>query len=416
MGSPRLTPRPPWEGRRILLGVTGGIAAYKSVQLARDLTQLGAAVDTVLTSAARRFVAPMSFSGVTGRAVFTRWSHVGGPAPHLSLAEEADLVLVAPATADLIARAAHGRANDLLTAVLLATRAPVLLAPAMNDRMYGHPQTVRNLAHCHDVLGYRVLGPATGPLAVGEGVGAGRMLEPEELVDHAGRALAPDNVFRGRHVLVTAGPTREAIDPVRFVGNRSSGRMGFALAREAWLRGAEVTLVTGPSSLSDPPGVVTRRVETAEEMLRAVEDAVEGADFLFFAAAVSDFRPEEARAQKIKRSDSAGRLSLNLVENPDVAAATRGKRRGGAFAVGFALETEDLRSRALKKLEEKDFDLIVANDPGEPGSGFEVATNRVTLFAADGTEEALPLQSKEEVAREILDRVASRSPLGGEEG
>lgn len=389
--------------------MTGGIAAYKVVQLARDLTRLGAEVDTVLTSAAKRFVAPLSFSGVTGREVVTDWAHTAGPAPHLRLAGEADLVLVAPATADLIARAAGGRANDVLTAVLLATRAPVFLAPAMNDRMFAHPQTMANVVHCRDALGYRILGPATGPLAAGEGEGAGRMLEPEGLVEHVGRALHADAVFRGRRVLVTAGPTREAIDPVRFVGNRSSGRMGFAVAREAWLRGAEVTLVTGPSPLPDPVGPAVRRVDTAEEMLSEVESAVEDADFIFFAAAVSDFRPDEVQREKIKRSESGGTLSLHLVENPDIAAATRERRRPGAFTVGFALETEDLRERALRKLKEKGFDLVVANDPGEPGAGFEVTTNRVTLFTPDGEEEALPLQSKEAVAREILDRVAARA-------
>jgi phosphopantothenoylcysteine decarboxylase / phosphopantothenate---cysteine ligase len=403
-----LSPRPPWQGRRVLLGVTGGIAAYKSVQLARDLTRLGAQVDVVLTPSAGQFVRPLSFEGVTGRpALDSLWS-AEGSARHLALAAGADLVLVAPATADFLARAAAGRANDLLTTVLLATRAPVLLAPAMNHRMWSHPQTVRNAAHCREVLGYRTLGPDEGALAVGEEEGTGRMLQPEELVEWAGRTLGRRAPWAGRKVVVTAGPTREAVDRVRYLGNRSSGRMGYAVAREAWLRGSEVTLVTGPSALPDPVGVRVRQVETAEEMLTAALDAVPEAALTVFAAAVADFRPEAPEGRKWKRRESEGGREVRLVENPDVALETRAARAAGTLTVGFALETEELLARAREKLEAKGFDLIVANSADEEGAGFEVETNRVTLLDRSGTVEELPLLSKEAVARVILDRVEAR--------
>ena len=403
-----LTPRPPWAGKRVVLGVTGGIAAYKAVQLARDLTRLGAIVDVVVTRGGQAFVAPLSFEGVTGRPVQTNLYSVDGAALHLRLAADADVVVVAPATADFLSRAAHGRADDLLPAVLLSTSAPVILAPAMNDRMFSHPQTQRNLAHCRDVCGYHVIGPASGALAEGEGAGPGRLLEPEDICEHIGRATGADPAFDGRNVVVTAGPTYEAIDPVRFLGNRSSGRMGFCLAREAWLRGAEVTLVAGPSLLAPPLGVTTVNVRSADEMLDAVKRAAPKADFLFFSAAVSDFRVSAPSKEKIKRGDSGGELTLTFVENPDVALSTKALRRDGAVTVGFALETRDVRAGALEKLASKDLDLIVANDSTEEGAGFEVPTNRVTLFSRDGGEEPLPLQSKESLARELLDRVARR--------
>jgi len=386
--------------------VTGGIAAYKAVQLARDLTRLGAIVDVVLTRAAQSFVAPLSFEGVTGRTVHTDTLAVKDAALHLHLSVGADIVAVAPATADLIARAAQGRADDLLTAVLLSAASPVILVPAMNHQMFSHPQTRRNLAHCRDVCGYQVVGPATGPLAVGEGVGEGRMLEPEDICDYIGRAIGTDSAFKDRKVLVTAGPTHEAIDPVRFVGNRSSGRMGFALAREAWLRGGEVTLITGPSSLDSPVGLYTVRVQTAEEMLAAVEGEAPHADYLFFSAAVSDFRVADPATRKIKRGDLGGALTLALVENPDIAERTMRLRQSRTVTVGFALETGDLRRGALEKLEAKDLDLVVANDATAEGAGFDVLTNRVTLFFRGGEQESLPLQSKESLAREIFDRVA----------
>ncbi|MHB1194383.1 MAG: bifunctional phosphopantothenoylcysteine decarboxylase/phosphopantothenate--cysteine ligase CoaBC [Longimicrobiales bacterium] len=401
-----LSPRRPWAGRHVVLGVTGGIAAYKSVQVARDLTRLGAAVDVVMTRAAQNFVAPLSFEAVTGRRALTDLFSGEGVALHISLGRDADVVCVAPATADFLARAAQGRADDLLCTTLLATRAPVVVCPAMNDRMFAHPQVQANLAHARDFLGYRMAGPAEGLLAVGEGEGPGRMLEPWQIVEHVGRALGRDAALAGRRVLVTAGPTREPVDPVRFLGNRSSGRMGYALAQAAWRRGAEVTLVTGPSALALPEGVDVLPVETAQEMLDAVGGVIPSADVSIFAAAVADFRPEAPSERKVKRAETGDALTLRLTANPDIAASTRGLRKPGSVAVGFALETHEMLANARRKLEAKGFHLLVANDATEAGAGFDVDTNRVTVLDAAGGLEELPLQSKDEVAEAVLDRVA----------
>ncbi len=400
-----LVPRSPWKGRRIVLGVTGGVAAYKTVQLARDLTRLGGVVDVVPTGSALRFVTPLSYESVTGRLPLTDMFSAEGAALHVRLGREADVVCVAPATADFVARAAHGRSNDLICTTLLATRAPVLVCPAMNDVMYDHPQVRANIEHLSNALGYEVLGPAVGPLAAGEGEGPGRMTEPADIVAHVGRALGRDARWQGRHVLVTAGPTREAIDPVRYVGNRSSGRMGYALAAAAWRRGARVTLVSGPTALDAPVGVDLVRVESAVDMHAAVSERIGEADVSIFAAAVADYRPVDARTDKLKRRDSGDGLALTLTENPDVARDTRSRRKAGSVAVGFALETSDVIANARKKLESKGFDLLVANDANEEGAGFEVDTNRVTILTAEGKPERLPLASKHEVADEILDRV-----------
>jgi phosphopantothenoylcysteine decarboxylase/phosphopantothenate--cysteine ligase len=403
-----LVPRRPWKDRRVILGVTGGIAAYKSVQVARDLTRLGAEVDVVLTASAQRFVAPMSFQGVTGRPVLTDLFSPEGGALHIRLGREADVVCVAPATADFLARAAHGRADDLICTTLLATRAPVLVCPAMNDRMFAHPQVQANLGHLRDRLGYRIAGPAEGALAVAEGEGPGRMIEPWQIEEHVGRALGEDPVFLGRTVVVTAGPTREALDPVRYVGNRSSGRMGYALAQAAWRRGAHVSLVSGPSALEPPEGVDLVQVESAVEMRDAVSDLIPAADVSIFAAAVADYRPAEARDRKVKRGTAGAELTLTLTANPDVAADTRKLRKEGSVVVGFALETDDVLEHAATKLRDKAFDLLVANDATAEGAGFDVPTNRVTILSGDGTPEELPLLTKDEVAEEILDRVAKR--------
>ena len=402
-----LHPRRPWEGRRIVLGVTGGVAAYKAVQLARDLTRLGAEVDTVLTDGAQRFVRPLSFDGVTGRSAATELFSTEGAALHIRLGSEADVVCVAPATADLIARAAQGRADDLLTTTLLATRAPVLICPAMNDRMFSHPQTQANLRHLHEVLSYRVAGPGTGPLAAGEGSGPGRMLEPHEIVEEIGRALSEaGSPLRGKKVLITAGPTREAIDPVRFIGNRSSGRMGFALAAAAWRRGADVKVVAGPVLLPVPYGVEVLNVETAREMLECVSEHLPEADVSVFASAVADYRLANPSEEKLKRADVGPEMTLTLTENPDVAGETRTVRKAGSVSVGFALETRSLVENARAKLEAKGFDMIVANEAAEEGAGFDVDTNRVVLLGADGEIEELPLLAKDEVAEVILDRVS----------
>lgn len=400
-----LSPRRPWEGRRVVLGVTGGIAAYKSIQVARDLTRLGATVDVVLTRAAQKFVAALSFEGVTGRPALTDLFSADGAALHVKLGREADVVCVAPATADFLARAAQGRADDLICTTLLATRAPVVICPAMNDRMFEHPQVQANVTHLIQELGYAVAGPAEGPLAVGEGEGPGRMLEPWQIEEHVGRALAQGGPLAGRAVLVTAGPTREPVDPVRYVGNRSSGRMGYAIAQAAWRRGAQVTLVSGPSALTRPVGVEVVPVETAVEMWEAVGARVSTADVSVFAAAVADFRPADPKSQKVKRAESDGAITIELTENPDVARDTIAKRKEGSIAVGFALETTDLIENAEKKLSAKAFDLIVANDANDPEAGFDVATNRVTILSNGRAPEAFPTMIKEAVAEEILDRI-----------
>ena len=412
-----LHPRRPWEGRRIVLGVTGGVAAYKSVQLARDLTRLGAEVDTILTGGAQQFVLPLSFDGVTGRSTATELFSTEGAALHIKLGSEADVVCVAPATADLIARAAQGRADDLLTTTLLATRAPVLICPAMNDRMFSHPQTQANLRHLDEVLSYCVAGPGTGPLAAGEGSGPGRMLEPHEIVEEIGRALSEAaSPLRGKKVLITAGPTREAIDPVRFIGNRSSGRMGFALAAAAWRRGADVKVVAGPVPLPVPYGVEVLSVETAREMLECVSEHLTEADVSLFASAVADYRPANPSEDKLKRADVGPEMTVTLAENPDVAGETRTVRKAGSVSVGFALETGSLVENARAKLEAKGFDMIVANEAEEEGAGFDVDTNRVVLLWADGEIEELPLLAKNEVAEVILDHISEIVDSCGEPG
>ncbi len=403
-----LSRRRPWRDRRIVLGVTGGIAAYKSIQLARDLTRLGGVVDVVLTESAQRFVAPLSFEGVTGRPALTELFSAEGAALHVRLGREAEVVCVAPATADFLARAAQGRADDLLGTTLLATRAPVVVCPAMNDRMFAHPQVQENLAHLRERLGYEVAGPAEGALAVGEGEGPGRMLEPSEIEEVIGRALGRQDAFSGRRVLVTAGPTREPIDPVRYVGNRSSGRMGFAIAAAAWRRGADVTVVSGPPSVAPPFGPRLVTVETAVEMSDAVARHLPEADVSIFAAAVADFRPVTAAGRKLKREHTGDGLDLAMTANPDVAAGTAALRKSGSITVGFALETEDLLANAARKLEQKGFDLLVANAAGQEDAGFEARTNRVTILTRDAEPEALPLMSKDEVAEELMDRLASR--------
>jgi phosphopantothenoylcysteine decarboxylase/phosphopantothenate--cysteine ligase len=397
-------PRRPFIGRRVLLGVTGGIAAYKAVQLARDLAGAGALVDVVLSAGAREFVTPLSFEAVTGRRVLESMHAAGEALTHIRLAREAEVVVVAPASANFIARAAAGMADDLLTAVLLATEAPVVVCPAMNDRMYSHPQTQANLERFRQI-GYGVAGPAVGPLAWGEGEGPGRMLEPEEILEHVGRALEGDTPLSGLTVLVTAGPTREPLDPVRFLGNRSSGRMGYAVAAAAWRRGARVVLVSGPSALRAPPGVEIVAVETAAEMREAVAARLPSADALVMAAAVADFAPSLASEQKIKKE--GGMPRVELAPTADILGSTRDLRREHCVVVGFALETEDLLEHARAKLEGKDLDLLVANDATESGAGFEVPTNRVAILDRNGGVEQLPLLSKDAVAELILDRVAA---------
>lgn len=392
----------PFANRRILLGVTGGIASYKSAWLARLLSKAGAEVDVVMTRAAQEFVGVITFEALTGRRVHTDIFGAGNALDHIALARSADAIVVAPATADFMARAAHGHADDLLSACLLAATAPVMLVPAMNDHMWAHAQTRRNVAHLREI-GYTVIEPDEGMLAAGEGSGPGRMPEPETIFAHAGRLLEPQASLRGRQVTVTAGPTREAVDPVRFLSNRSSGRMGVAIAAAAWRRGAEVTLIAGPMDVDPPPGVVVVAVETTEEMASAVSAALAEADVLVMAAAPADFRPSRPAGRKIKKTSDTS--SLELEPTTDILLSTRRARRPDAVIVGFALETNDAVEAGRGKLAAKGLDLIVVNDATEPGAGFAVDTNRVTLLSVGGAEEALPLLPKTEVADAILDRV-----------
>lgn len=401
-------PCAPWNGARVVLGVCGGIAAYKSVQLARDLTLLGADVDVVLTGAARNFVAPLSFEGVTGRGALADLFSVEGAALHVNLGREADCVCVAPATADFIARAASGRASDLLTTAVVASGAPVVVAPAMNDAMFAHPRTRANLARLRADPVYQQVGPSSGRLAAGEGSGPGRMAEPGEIVDAVGRVLGGGGALSGARVVITGGPTREPVDAVRYLGNRSSGKTGVALARAAWLRGADVTLVTGPTALAAPVGVEVVAVETARQMRDAVLAVAEDADAAVFAAAVADYRPREARPGKIKRAEAGNSVSVALAANPDIAAEAVARMKPGSVSVGFALETGDLVVRAAKKLAAKGFDLIVANLVGPDGAAFGADTNRVTILGRDLGARELPLMRKYAVAWNVMDLVEER--------
>jgi phosphopantothenoylcysteine decarboxylase/phosphopantothenate--cysteine ligase len=392
----------PFAGRRVLLGVSGGIASYKTAWLARLLVKAGAEVDVVMTRAATEFVGAVTFEALTGRAVHTGLFDAGRALDHISLAKAAECIVVAPATADLMARAATGQADDLLTAALLATEAPVLLVPAMNDRMWAHAQTRANAEHLRE-LGYRVLDPDDGMLAAGEGSGPGRMPEPETILAHIGRMLEAKQALRGRAVLVTAGPTREEIDPVRFISNYSSGKMGVAIAAAAWRRGANVTLVAGPLAVPVPIGVTHVPVQSTTEMRDAVAARLGSADLLVMAAAPADYQPADRASGKLKKT--GGARAIELRETPDILVSTRDARRKGAVVVGFALETDDLLANARRKLDAKGLDLVVLNAANEPGSGFGVDTNRVTLVTrGTGEPEQLPLLDKRDVAEAILDR------------
>lgn len=392
----------PFDKRRVLLGVSGGIACYKSAWLARLLSKAGAEVDVVLTPAATEFVRPVTFEALTGRQVHTGLFDAGRALDHIALARAADAIVIAPATADFLARAATGQADDLLSAVLLATEAPVLLVPAMNDRMWAHRQTQRNVKHLRE-LGSRVLEPESGDLAAGEGAGPGRMPEPETIFAHIGRLLEPKSPIAGRRVVVTAGATREPIDPVRFISNHSSGKMGTALAASAWRRGADVVLVAGAMTVPPPVGVATHTVESTEQMAEVVEQQMAEADVLIMAAAPVDFRAAEPAGSKIKKTGAP--LAIALAPTPDILMSTRPARRNGTVVVGFALETNEVLRNGREKLVAKDLDLIVVNDATEAGAGFAVDTNRVTLLGRDGSHEELPLLQKTEVADAIVDRV-----------
>ena len=390
-------------GRSIVLGVTGGIAAYKAVEIASRLKKAGAEVRVVMTRAAASFVAPLTFREITGQAVATSmWTEI--PAhhvEHIALAELADLVLVAPATANFIAKAAAGIADNLLTTTVLATRAPLYIAPAMNTGMWENPVTQENVMRLRD-RGVQVIPPAEGLLACGT-TGAGRLPEPEEIVAAVERHFAAAESLAGQRIIVTAGGTEEALDPVRYLSNRSTGRMGYAVAAEAARRGAEVILVSAPTHLDTPAGVRRVNVRSAREMYAAVMAEYENADAVVKAAAVADYRPAEIAPQKIKKSD--GQLTITLERNPDILMEL-GRKKTRQVLVGFAAETENVETYAQGKLAKKNLDFIVANNVAEKDAGFSVGTNRVKIFFKDGRAEEHPLMAKSELAGIILDRLA----------
>jgi phosphopantothenoylcysteine decarboxylase/phosphopantothenate--cysteine ligase len=392
-------------GKTIVVGITGGIAAYKMCEVVRMLAQAGAAVRVILTRAAAEFVTPLTLQTLSGNPVarhtfdLTEESEIG----HIRLADSADVVLIAPATANVIAKLAGGLADDLLTTVALATRAPILVAPAMNVHMYERPVVRDNIARLA-AAGHVIIEPDSGALACGY-EGAGRLPEPAVLVEEVATAITPKDLA-GMRVLVTAGPTWEPLDPVRHVANRSSGKMGYAVARVARRRGAAVTLINGPTALPTPRGVEGIAVTTAREMERAVLQHADRADCVIMAAAVGDYRPVDAVHHKIKRG--RGDLTLRLTPNPDILARVSALP-GGRVLVGFAAETRDLVANARRKLQAKGVHLMVANDVTAPGAGFDVDTNIVTLIDRSGRVERLPKMAKDEVATAILDRVHALS-------
>jgi phosphopantothenoylcysteine decarboxylase/phosphopantothenate--cysteine ligase len=389
-----------FTGRHVVLGVSGGIACYKSCTLARRLIEGGATVDVVLTAAAAEFVRPLTFEALTGRPVLTSLWERDRALAHIHLAKTPDLIIVAPATAQLLARAAAGMADDLLTAILLARGGPVLAAPAMNDAMYANPATQANLRTLRE-RGWSFIGPEVGALAEGPSERPGRMSEPEAILAMAALRFGANPKWAGRKVVVTAGPTREHLDPVRVITNPSSGRMGYALAEAARARGAEVVLITGPTALSQPPGIASVRIETTVELQAAVQEAIHDATVLIMAAAPADFRPAKRAARKQPRSK--GGMTLALEPTPDILASLR--RPAGLMVIGFALETGNGLVNARKKLQQKQLDYVVLNDALEPGAGFEVTTNKVTLLGKNGTQVELPLLEKRDVAQRILDTV-----------
>lgn len=396
----------PIKDKRILLGVTGSIACYKAADLASKLTQAGAQVDVVLTEAATHFITPLTFQSVTGRRAYVDADLWGseGHVLHIGLARAADLLVIAPASANTLAKLAHGIADNLLTLTALAAHCPVIVAPAMDGDMYLHPATQANLDNLRQ-RGVIVIGPVEGRLASGIS-GIGRMTEPQDLLGHIRLRLSRKGPLHGRKVVVTAGGTQEAIDPVRVIANRSSGKQGFALAQAALDLGGEVTLIAGPTHLPTPVGVQRVDVHTAQEMLEAVMQAIPQADVLLMAAAVADFRPVAAAQQKIKRE--ANFLEIKLEPTPDILQEVARYKSEHGFprvSVGFAAESQQLLDNARSKLQKKSLDLIAANDITAPDAGFAVDTNRVVLLDAQGGVETLPLMNKEEVAEIILQRV-----------
>lgn len=386
--------------KTVVLGISGGIAAYKAADLASKLTQAGAEVRVVMTESAQKFITPLTLRSLTNCPVVTTMWELASEfsIEHVALAEAADVVVIAPATANVIARITAGIADDMLTTTVLATEAPVIIAPAMNVNMYRNPVTQENLAKLK-ARGFTIIGPAYGRLASGK-MGLGRLIENEQIIGTIRQVLGRNGDLAGKHIVVTAGGTQEAIDPVRYISNRSSGKMGYAVAEAARDRGAKVTLISAPTSLPEPVGVEVTQVVSAAQMKEAVVKAVARADALIMVAAVADYQPQSASKGKIKKEKTTG-LTLELVRTPDILAEVK----GNFIKVGFAAESEDLLANAKEKLASKQLDLIAANDITAPDSGFGVDTNKVTLIDRDGKTEELPLMSKREVADRILDRV-----------
>jgi len=393
------------RGHRLLLGVTGGIAAYKAALLARLLSEAGMDVTCVLTETATRFIGPDTLSALTGRPAYVSLWDRPGEVLHVRLAHETDVAVVAPCTANAIAKLAHGLADDLLTSTLLEYHGPLVLAPAMHSGMWGAGVTQTNVATLSS-RGVRFVGPADGPLAHGD-VGLGRMSEPAEIADAVFAAVRPRDL-EGARVLVTAGPTHEPIDPVRFLGNRSSGKMGVAIAREAAARGAVVTLVLGPATITPPPNVETIPVRTADEMRSAVIDRFAAADVVVMAAAVADFRPKAPADRKMKKD--AGVPELMLEPTPDILAELGERKRADQFLVGFAAETEDVEAAGRTKLRSKRVDALVANAVGREGTGFGSETNEATILVAGGRDVPMRPWSKAELAAAVCDLVARSIP------
>ena len=393
----------PLNNKRVVLGVTGSIACYKAADLASKLVQNGALVDVILTSAATQFVSELTFRSITHRSVFTDLysSESELSINHVALAETADIIVVAPTTANTIAKIANGISDDVLTTTILATRAPIIIAPAMDANMFDNAATQANVTTLI-TRGVFIAGPANGRLASGL-IGQGRMVEPSNIISSANMILGKDGDFSGKKIVVSAGGTEEAIDPVRNITNRSSGKMGYAIAEAARDRGAIVSLVAAPNALPKPVGILVTKIQSAEEMKKAIATECDGADALIMAAAVADWRPLKKLDSKAKKSTS-DTWSLKLVKNPDIIGSIRSD---GLIKVGFAAESENLIENGRSKVKSKNLDFIVANDITAKDSGFSVDTNKVTIIHANGNIESLPLMSKYDVGHSILDRVKS---------
>ena len=401
------------SGKTVLLGITGGIAAYKMANVASALRKTGAEVHCILTQNATQFITPLTFETLSNNRciVDTFDRNFQYDVAHVSLAKKADVILIAPATANVIAKLAHGLADDMLTTTVLASRCPKLIAPAMNTAMLENPATQENLATLRR-YGFTVIEPATGMLACKD-VGSGKLPEPEVLCEEIYRVIAREKDLQGLHITVTAGPTQESLDPVRFLTNHSSGKMGYAIAREAMLRGADVTLISGPVALKAPLGVKLVNITTAQEMLEGVQAALPQTDVLVMAAAVADYRPAVVADQKMKKGE--GDMSIPLERTGDVLGWVAQNRHPGLFVCGFSMETEHMLENSQKKLSKKKLDMIVANNLKTQGAGFGVETNVVTLITQDWVEE-LPLLGKDEVAGKLLTAIAAqRQTVAAEE-